>query len=385
MADEFIPVEVETNPDELAAEAIAYLEGVIPGFVGAAGNLEVWLIEAVARIAAEVRDVAADVPLAIFRYFGNSVAGIPPVDPVSATALSSWTMIDTNGYTIPEGSLVGMIDDAGTLIAFETGAEVTVPNGSNTTLTDEVPLIAVDAGVSGNDLNSPTLISALDFVFDITLAADTSGGLDGESDEDYLDRLSSELRLLSPRPILPNDFAVLARRVTGVDRATAIDGFIPPASFGEERAVAVAIIDEDGQPCSGGIQTAVDDYLQSQREVNFIVSVIDPDYTPINISFTAVCFASYDAATVEAAAEQNASDYIDPKNWGLGELGTGETREWFNTDTVRYLEVAAAINNTDGLDYITALTVNAGTVDVPLTGNATLPSVGTVTGTVTAP
>jgi uncharacterized phage protein gp47/JayE len=61
----------------------------------------------------------------------------------------------------------------------------------------------------------------------VTLDAPTAGGVDAESDADYLDRLHELLTLLAPRPILPNDFAVLARTVAGVGRATAIDLYNP--------------------------------------------------------------------------------------------------------------------------------------------------------------
>jgi hypothetical protein len=56
---------------------------------------------------------------------------------------------------------------------------------------------------------------------------------------------------------------------------------------------------------------------------------------------------------------------------------------------VRYLEVATVINNVDGVDHITDLTLNGGTADVPLDGVAPLPASvdagTTISGTVTAP
>jgi hypothetical protein len=55
----------------------------------------------------------------------------------------------------------------------------------------------------------------------------SAGGVDAENDIAYRDRLAAELTLSSPRPILPDDFAILARNVTGVTRALAVNGSIP--------------------------------------------------------------------------------------------------------------------------------------------------------------
>ena len=378
---EFITIPIETDPDELSQEALDYLASVIPGFNANAANLETWLVEATARIAAEVRDVASDVPPAIFRYYGATIAGLPPVDAAPASVVSTWTMIDAQGYTIPVGTQVAIAASGDSLIGFETIENVNVPEDE--TVAVGVVLVAVEPGANGNDLTSaPLLITPLDFVASITLDSTTGGGADAEADDVYLSRLRSELQLLTPRPILPRDFAVLARRIAGVDRALAVDGLIPDVGTGQERAVAVAVIDSAGAPCSAPVKAAVDALLQSLREVNFIVSVIDPDTTSIYVDFTATLDSSsgFDAATVEAAAISAIESYLDPANWG--ESRFGDTRDWNLIDKVRYLEVASVINDVDGVDYITALTVNAGTIDVTLAGDAPLTAIGTITGAV---
>jgi hypothetical protein len=52
-------------------------------------------------------------------------------------------------------------------------------------------------------------------------------GVDPESDSSYLNRLVSELQMIAPRPITPNDFAQLSQNTSGVTRSLAIDGYSP--------------------------------------------------------------------------------------------------------------------------------------------------------------
>lgn len=381
--DEYITLAIDTDPDDLAQEALDYLQDVIPGFVAAPGNIETWLIEAIARIASEVRDVAAQVPKAIFRYYGNTVVGLPPIDDVAAVATSTWTMKDNAGYTIPAGTVVSMQGPDGELVAFEVVDDVTVSAGSTATAAGEVDLVAAEAGTAANDATGPVeLIDSLEYVSSIALVVSPNGGTDAETDDEYLDRLSAELRLSTPRPILPSDFAVLARRVAGVERATAIDGYDPAGpSYDNDKMVAIAAHDEDGAAVGAGVKAEIESTLEAMREVNFVVNVIDPEFTTIDVTFTATIHDGYDPDEVITDAEEALAEFLSPLNWGLPPSGTGETREWINTDKVRYLDVATVINNVDGINAVTALTVEGGTADVTMTGAAPLPTPGTITGT----
>src|SRR5512132_2532567 len=105
----YIDVPIETDPTDLAEEAFGYIEEQVPGWLPSPGNLEAWLIEALALLAGELRDLAALVPEEIFRYFGSSILDLPPYEATQATATTTWSAINTAGYTV----------DAGTLIAVE--------------------------------------------------------------------------------------------------------------------------------------------------------------------------------------------------------------------------------------------------------------------------
>ena len=147
----------------------------------------------------------------------------------------------------------------------------------------------------------------------------------------------------------------------------------------------------DGQACSPVVKSDVDALLQSQREVNFLVFVADPTYTQIDVNFTATSHPGYIASAVAAEAIANVRAYLSPQNWGVPDYGDPSgARSWINDTTVRWLEVANVINNTDGIHYITLgpqIAVHGGalaTADVVMPGVAPLPTPGTITGTCTA-
>ena len=236
----YIDVPITTDPDELTAEALDYLAANIPGWQVKEGHLVAWLIEVLARINAETRDVASRVPRSIFRYFGTTLFDLPPIASASASAPSTWTMRDNAGYDIPQGTVVAIRQAGDRLVFFTVRDAVTVLPGAVVTGPGEVILDAVEPGTAANALaaGAVELVDALSFVDSIVTTAATAGGVEAESDDAYLARLATELQLMSPRPILPPDFAILARRVAGVHRAVAIDNYQPPAD--EIQTVTVA-------------------------------------------------------------------------------------------------------------------------------------------------
>lgn len=381
----YIEPPIVTDVDAIIADALDYLTANIPGYVPQEGHLEVWLIQAIARITSTARDTGSRVPTAIFKYYGQSLLGIVPIDPTAAVATTTWTMNDDAGYTIPAGTVIGYRTAGDVLVPFKTTEAVTIAPGDTTTETGAVLIQAIEEGASGNDLgpSSIELIDALSYVSGITAVGVTGGGADGETDDEYLARLVDELSLFAPRPILPHDFALLARRVSGVHRAVAVDGYNPDNdSTDNERMIAVAVIDRYGVALTTEIKDEVEALLESMREVNFVVNVIDPEFTAVDIDFTVIAFPGYSATTVHDAAVDALAKYLDAATWGVD---PGDTLQlsWTNETDVRYLEVASVLNAVPGVRYVSALTLDSGTADVTLDGVVTLPTAGSITGSVT--
>lgn len=391
---QFIDVPIETDPDALADEALEYLAGVIPGFNPAEGNTETWLLRAKARIAADVRDVAADVPAAIFRKFGTDLVELPAIENAPATVTSTWTMADNLGHVIPAGTVVLIAAGADTEYAFQVAAEVEVPASSTTTADGEVVLEQIleegEGGANANGLTAaPTLVDSLAYVSAIALedsaglATSTADGLDAEDDAAYLDRLRRRLRLMTPRPILPWHFSELAKDIATVYRALTLDGYNPNTlTDNNERTVTVVPILESGLAVTAATKTALATYLEGLREANWDVFTMDPSYTTIDVTYEAVMLDGYVAADVTADALAALGAFLSAATWGMPT--EGEEPEWHDRPVVRYIEVGAVLESVPGIDYVVSLSVDGGAagVNVTMTGRAPLPVLGTVTANV---
>jgi hypothetical protein len=384
---DYLQPDIDTDPDDLADEAISYLQVLFPGWQPNDGNLDVWLLRAFSQLAAEINDLANSVPTTIFRYFGASLIGVPPIEATLAVGNTTWTTVDSNGHTIPAGTQIGLRDEAGTLWAYETVNDYIIPEGSNTTTVGGISVQAVLAGADSSGLGGVAeLIDTLEFVQQVVVENLTTGGLDAEADDDYLNRLRLELRLLAPRPILPDDFSALALNVPGVARATTIDGYDPvTATYNNARTISVAVTDVNGLPVSLQVRQDLQAYLEARREVNFIVNIIDPTYYQIDVAFELVALPTYDLTDVHDRAVLAIQNFLSPATWGQDPTSSSGT--WRDTDAVRFLDVADALNNVDGVRFISSLGIapSGGALardDISLGGPAAIAIAGDVSGAV---
>lgn len=559
---DYIDIPFETDPDDIAAESYDFLQAQIAGWSPAEGNLETVIIDSQARITAETRNRAAQVPRSIFREFGDLV-GVPAVEATKATFPSTWTMIDNSGYTIEAGTLVGLRTAGDELVTYEVLIDVVVPPGNIATTAGQVVCIATSAGSESSNLGAPTapveLQTPLDHVASIVMTAASSGGIDAETDEEYLNHLADRMSLIGTALVLPRDFAAAARGIAGVERALALDGYNPNhniltpnqssletdttgwsptspinvtltrdtgqfadgvaslrmrsqaagtmyanttsitaftcvpgdrftalASFkagtvgrictislywytaaqayigqsdlqgadvtatwtqiavtatapanaafvqivvavvgaaaanedhfldkialrrgnstiwtiggtlelNNERMISVAAIDELGSAVSVPIKADIDAELQAHREMNFIVHVIDPIYTTVDVTVTVLADTGYTQADVEIRVESAIAQYLNPANWGVPTGGTNfglSEDDWLIITSVYYWELIALVNNVAGVNRVISMTTgkNGGTQaannDVLLNGAAPLPLPGVIAATVNLP
>jgi hypothetical protein len=372
-----------TTREDIQDRIIERIQTRWPDWEPSDAQLETWLIEELAGQISDLYQVMGDIAAEWAMYFGETILNLPRNEALNATADSTWTMAGGGTYTVPEGTQVGIANGLD-LVTFETAAETTI-SGTGT-----IPLRATEAGTQANNLDGTvTLIDPLAYVDQVTLDAPTAGGIDAETMDQYLPRLVELLQLMSPRPILPRHFEVLARQY-GAYRAVAIEGLDPDEdTTGNALTMTVAVMDEEGQPLDTGTSTAygTKTFIQTQFEqqlmANSVLHIIDPDYTTIDVTATVVSLDGYDHATVTAAVQAALTGYFTPINWGRRE-GTGQVpTTWVNTTTVRYLEIAEQINRVPGVDYIDTLTFkktggSLGTADITLDGYVPLTEPGTI-------
>jgi hypothetical protein len=163
---------------------------------------------------------------------------------------------------------------------------------------------------------------------------------------------------------------------------------VPGEIYNQERTVTVAGVDVNGNALSAGITASLSAYLQAQREVNFIVNVIGPTYTSIDVKWSGVCDASYNPSTVTAAVKAALQAYLSPATWAGG---ANVPPYWDASQTsVWYLSIVGLIDDVPGISHLESVsigfTVPSGvptlvTQDLTLPGYAPLPLAGNITGT----
>ena len=387
--------DLETTADEIQQQVFDDLAGRAPGWEAADGNLDTWLIEAFSAEAANLRELVVDVPSAIFRTFGEQIMGVTSRVASPALASATFTAIDDQGYVIEAGFQLAIPRSGNESIAFEVVSEVEILAGQTETAPGVVSLAAVTPGEGSNGLLGPVeVIEPVDWVQSVVLTAPTAGGDDGQTDEQYLDELSQLMRLVALRPVLPGDFATLALTIPGVGRAVAMDGYDPDTdTWNHDRTVTVVVTDEQGEPLPESIKQQVDDYLQSKREVNFVINVIDAQYEDVDVSSELVTFTGYDPAVVRETVINALTAYLSPANWRLGlsspsmyggEVISGPPPEGGHS-VVRQYELAVVLNSGLGVDYVETILIDGVDDDFALSGLTTLPRPGAIDAAVTTP
>jgi hypothetical protein len=365
---QFVTIPITIDIESLQDDAYAYIASKVPGYELNPAHPETWIIEAVARMSSELAFMASAMPETALRTLGETVYNIPRSQGAPAVAATTWIANNTNGVIVPQDTQIS-IDGIG----FRTDSEVLIPPGQNATAAGGVLVTAIDIGIAGNNLiNDVRPIDALSWIESISLFGVTSGGEDSLSDEEYRDYLVRTLQLQAPRVITVRDFELFVQDIPGVARVTVIDN--------TERSVTIAAIDSNGVAVNAAIQAEIVEKLEQAREANWIITIIQPTYTNVNVAYNVVGYNGFEAAALKGLINTAISDYLSPSRWGnppYSELNT-----WVNEPKVRYLQLARIIEEVGGVNYINSLTINTVAGDFTMPGTIPLPNVGTLTATV---
>lgn len=374
------PPEIETDEDAVTGRILGGMGDRMPGWEPVEGAPEVALAEEIGREIANLNQTTVDVLAVAAAGIGETAFGFPAFTGVAAQIEVDLTLTGP-GQVIPAGFTVVGTNDNGDEVAFELSADTGAPDTSV-----HVTMTAITSGDIGNGVPAGPLeiLTVTTAVTAATATATSTNGADPEPIETYLDRLVDYLGTLRPGGVNAADLAALARSVPGVHRALGVDLY-DPANPGTpaERTVTVFPVDDTSHPVDTSTKTQVQAVLEDAREVNFIVHVADPTYTPVHLAFDAVAETGADPATV--ATEVTAA----LTTW-LTQWGTTSTDEqaWVASNTVRLLDVVRVAGSAPGVAYLNSITINGGTADVTLPGVAALPtpvddptSPSTITGT----
>lgn len=234
---EFIAVQFETEAAELLDTAIEKLEAELAakGVVNyEPREAEPTLIQlgVTAPMAANTAVIASVVPPAVFRSYGTQLFKLLYNEGAAATATTKWTLLEEGGEFPARSITAGTTLEAAGL-AFYVEKTTSVAKGESSVT---LQVVAAERGTGYNGITGVlTLVNSLNYIAEVAIIGETSGGVNQESDEEYMDRLASALALQAPRPITAANFATMSLDAPSsilpsgviVGRATAIDGFNP--------------------------------------------------------------------------------------------------------------------------------------------------------------
>lgn len=372
------------DSNQLADDAAAWGEDKQPGWALEPADLETILTEMFARMASILAVLAQNHDREIYRDFVATVFRIPSLSPTAASGTVTFTLIDTAGHTVPAGTQVSING-----VAFQTTTDVTAAPGGSTV---DATVVAVISGGAASGLSGTvTVEDLLDYVTGASLVGITTGGMDGETVDEYIDRVHDELPTLSFAVVTPRDAELIAMAVPGVDLAMSIDRYVPAGPGGtpaaltdEDGAITVVTRDAAGQAI-GGLKTTVAAAIDQRRVSGLLISVIDPTITPVDVTFTGTAYPGWDADTVEADAISTVLGFLSGALWGLPRAG--EERRWIDEPLVRRNDLFGRLYDVPGLRHVDTLTLalnggTLGTADLTLPGPGALPTPGDVNGTI---
>jgi Baseplate J-like protein len=235
MGGVYVEAPIVTSEAQLQEEALAKLTaelekaGVV-GYVPKEAELAIIVLKVLATMAQNAAIVASTVLNAVFTQFGVQLVKVPVNEGASATAKTLWTVVSSEGVrTIEAGT---QIEAGGQGFRVEVNTEVKAKATSV-----ELQVVALERGTVGNKISGvANQVNPYDWVTEVQIVGETTGGQEEETAEEYRNRLVAALQLQAPRPITASNFAemtvLIPESTLGliVGRATCIDGYSPESA-----------------------------------------------------------------------------------------------------------------------------------------------------------
>jgi Baseplate J-like protein len=388
----FVEAEITTSEDELSAQARAKLielieaKGVV-GYEASEGDLEIIILAVAAGVFSNTTQTAAVVLPAIFRAYGTKLIKLAYNEGAAATATTRWTITPAAGVREIEAGTA--IEAAG--LGFYVEADTVVPSLASSV---ELQVVAVERGLLYNGVSGVAQqTNPLDFVTEVQIVGETTGGAEQEEDPAYQDRLAGQLALQAPRPVNAADYAPFVLGVpssilpTGivVGRATSIDGYDAETSEENvERCVTTFVTDPEGHALSTPHMETLQAWLRTFREVNFLAFIAAPTYHQVYVTAKIHVLPAYNAEAVVANVKSALEATVNPKVFGNPEGSTTGSNQWINErpGKLRYNVILGIIESTPGVAYVfpgaEGLKIGTSaspteTSDISLSGPAPLP------------
>lgn len=269
------------------------------------------------------------------------------VTAVSSNPSLTVTAAPATGLTAAPGAAILGTDISSTTFTANTS---TATNPSVLTSVSSFTSLAVGDLITGSGIPAGTTLIALNSgASTATMSANATATATGVTITDSTAYVNSST----------SSAIVMSANATG--SASGIAATVA-GTLGNERTVAVCITDASGNALNADTITAVQAYLASLREVNFVVNVLGPIYTSIWVTVTVGHVAGYSTAQVQGNVQASLLNLLTPANYGIPQ---GATSGWTNQTTIYISQVEAAIQNTAGVSFVVAGTLKVGLAASP--------------------
>lgn len=385
---DYILEPLDTDPQIIFEDFVEYVQGYFPDWNPSDGQLDIVIARFFSVQCAFTADMASRVQRAIYRYFGSSLANIPPLPGTPASMTVSFIVgaaYQGDPHQLDSGTMVGVSDSNDDMQFFALlGDMVVVAGTANPTAEAQ----AIELGIAGNELSGTVQLTELvDWIESATVVGESSGGSDPEEDDIYIQRLTDNL-MIPRRPALAPDFALVSTNVPGVWRTVVKDNYDPgpPIVSNAADTITITSVDQAGVQVSSTIQTDELAYLRSLVRQNFVIKWQNVTYDSVQVTIVATALVGADIASVQTTVRNAVLSYLSKATYGAPP-NSPQSRAWLPTPTLRYLELTTVAENTPGVDFVSSLTfgLNGGAqsaADKNFTGLFTLPDPVTVNVTI---
>lgn len=360
----------DNDPVELLNEILGAARGLLPNWRPETGQIETVLAEAFALRSASLANSINRVPSATTEVL-LQLFGLTRSDGVKATATIDITFTDSDVFerSLPAGTEFLYVDSvAGVSYSFVLDAEFRLtPQSPSRTGSAAVTAVSIGSAynisASGRSL---TLLSNAGFFESAVFSSSVSGGTDAESDQEYFDRGISLLASYTSASTTASQIKyyvgsnkTYASRVEVYDRRRYRDRDTTAADYGTHNgAVLVAVGSTVSSPASAAAEVSVStsnladlyNSLDERTPSGLIIDVMSAELASIDVNATVVKKDGYTGSAVSSAINTALKSYLDPNTWN-----------WSN-NVVRRNEIISLIDSVEGVDYVSALTMDASTL-----------------------
>jgi hypothetical protein len=357
----------DPDVETLLNQIITYGRAIIPEWTPAAGEVEMMLAEVFAVGAVDLANYINRLPGGILEAV-IALFDVERSDGVAATGTVQFTMVDTNGHTIPSGTNVVYTDGLVPLV-FTTDSDLVISSGSST---GSVSVTALTVGSAHNSVPASATVQAIsntDYVstVEFTSTNGATGGEDPDTDEVFLSRVTNTFSTYSSALVTPSqirasvldNFRSTVYRCAVYDKERYLDRAVSSTTE-HPGYVLVAVANQNATNSSGNFSDTtlsaseisnIRTHLEDRIPAGLQVDIMSAEVVSVSVTASVVTLSGSDTSVVQTAINNALAAYFDPNVW-----------DWTKS-VVRVNEVISLIDGVVGVDYVDSVSL-AGTSEI---------------------